>query len=304
MTESAAPANRRGGAGPEGPPVRRVAAAPRRWNARVPMPHFERPDFSMYHELHGEGGDAVVLVHGYTGDVSDWRHQIADLAADHRVLVMDHRGHGRSSAPRDRASYTIERMAEDVLALVDAMELEHFHLVGHSMGGMVAQEIAIARPERLLSLVLEDTGAEFPVARIEGVRKLFDARLRLAEEQGMAALAALPLPPLPPHHPPERVAEERERLARMSVDGFAGAWDALCSWGGTKSRAERITAHTLVLYGELDGVLVATSRDLAACLPNAELVAIPEAGHSPQFERPALFNAALRRHLARAKAAR
>lgn len=267
-----------------------------RWRA---MPHLKRPDFEMYYELHGTNGPAVVLIHGYTGDVSDWRHQIADFARDHRVLAMDHRGHGRSTAPADRASYTIERMAEDVTAAIDAAGFERFHLVGHSMGGMVAQEIAIARPERLLSLVLEDTGAEFPVARIEGVRKLFDARLRMAEEQGMAALAALPPPPLPPHHPPERAVEERERLAKMSVDGFAGAWDALCNWRGATTRADRITASTLVLYGELDGVLVAASRSLAESLPNAELVAIPEAGHSPQFERPALFNAALRRHFAR-----
>jgi pimeloyl-ACP methyl ester carboxylesterase len=90
----------------------------------------------------------------------------------------------------------------------------------------------------------------------------------------------------------------------MSVDGFAGAWDALCTWRGSTTRADRITAHTLVLYGELDGVLVAASKSLAAMLPSAELVAIPEAGHSPQFERPALFNAALRRHFARAAAAR
>jgi len=85
----------------------------------------------------------------------------------------------------------------------------------------------------------------------------------------------------------------------MSVDGFAGAWDALCNWCGSISRGDRITARTLVIYGELDGVLVPASKSLAEMLPNAELVAIPEAGHSPQFERPALFNAALRRHFAR-----
>ena len=264
------------------------------------MPHFARDDFAMYHELHGERGDAVVLVHGYTGDGGDFRHQVADLARDHRVLVMDHRGHGRSGAPRDRSSYTIERMADDVAALVDAVGFARFHLLGHSMGGMVAQELALRAPERLLSLVLEDTTHEFAFGRNEVVRSLFDARIRLAEEQGMAAVAVLPGPPPPPHQPAERVVEERERLASMSVDGFAGAWQALCAWQGTAGRVHAIATPTLVVYGELDAMLVPGAKWLAENLPNATVEVIPEAGHCPQFERPALFNAALRRHFARA----
>jgi len=264
------------------------------------VPHLRLADFEMYHELHGGRGDAVVLVHGYTGDLGDWRHQTADLARDHRVLVMDHRGHGRSSAPCDRASYTIERMAEDVLALVDAVGFERFHLVGHSMGGMVAQEIAIGAPERLLSLVLEDTGHDFPVARIEAVRQIFEARLRLADASGMEVVAALPTPPPPPHQTAERTAEARARLASMAVDGFAGAWRALCSWRGTTPRLHAIRTPTLVVYGELDALVVAGSRWLGENVAGAVVEAIPEAGHSPQFERPALFNAALRRHFARA----
>jgi len=256
--------------------------------------------FDMYYERHGAAGAPVVLVHGYTGDVSDWRGQIADLVADHRVLAMDHRGHGRSSAPADRDSYTIERMADDVDALIAAVGFERFHLVGHSMGGMVAQEIALRTPGRLLSLVLEDTGPEFPVGRIEAVQKLFDARIAIAERDGMASVAALPAAKLPPHHPPERAAEERARLAAMSIDGFAGAWQALCRWPGSKTRAGGIRIPTLVVHGELDAMVVPGSTWLAENIPGARLEVIPEAGHSPQMERPALFNAALRRHFAAA----
>jgi pimeloyl-ACP methyl ester carboxylesterase len=266
------------------------------------MPKLPLADCAIHYELHGTAGPPVVLVHGYTGDVSDWRHQIADLAPDHRVLVMDQRGHGRSSAPRDRASYTIERMADDVAALLDAVAFERFHLVGHSMGGMVAQELALRAPERLLSLVLEDTGPDFAVGRIDAVRKLFAERLRVAEEQGMAAVADLPSPPRPPHHPRERAEQERARLAAMSLDGFAGGWQALCEWPGTRDRVDAIRTPTLVVYGELDVMVVAGSQWLAENVPGAAVEKIPEAGHSPQFERPDLFNAALRRHFARAAA--
>lgn len=257
----------------------------------------------LYYELHGRAGAPVVLVHGYTGDVSDWRHQVAALAPRHRVLVMDHRGHGRSSAPADRASYTIERMADDVEALARHAGFERYHLVGHSMGGMVAQEIALRAPERLLTLTLEDTGPDFPVGRVEAIRELFAARIALGEREGMAAVAALPLPPPPPHMPPERVVEERERLARMAVDGFAGAWHALCRFAPPRERVRGIRTPTLVVMGELDRMVAEGSKWLADNIPGAELETIPEAGHSPQFERPDLFAAALRRHFARAAGA-
>jgi 3-oxoadipate enol-lactonase len=268
------------------------------------VPHAAIHGFEMYYELHGDGGEAVVFVHGYTGDVSDWRHQIAAFAPSHRVLVMDHRGHGRSGAPRDRDSYGAEQLADDVEALVAQVGVDRYHLVGHSLGGMVAQEIALRSPARLLSLTLEDTSGDFAVGRHRGVAKLFAERLRLAEERGMGAVAALPGPPPPPHQTAERREEERARLARMSVDAFAGAWQGLCRWRGTQGRAQAIRTPTLVIHGELDAALVPGSRWLAAAIPGAVIEVVPEAGHSPQIERPDLFNAALRRHLERAAAPR
>ncbi|HEY7600551.1 MAG TPA: alpha/beta fold hydrolase, partial [Candidatus Limnocylindrales bacterium] len=77
------------------------------------MPHVQVDGFRMYFERHGSQGEPLVLVHGYTGDVSDWVRQIEAFSASHRLLAMDHRGHGRSGAPPDRASYTVERLASD-----------------------------------------------------------------------------------------------------------------------------------------------------------------------------------------------
>ena len=262
------------------------------------MPHASIDGFEMYYQRHGTQGEPLVLVHGYTGDVSDWQHQIAGFAATHRVLVMDHRGHGRSGAPRDRDSYTVERMADDVEALAAHVGMGRYHLVGHSLGGMIAQEIALRSGGRLLSLTLEDTLHDFAIGRSQPVRQLFAAGLRLAEEQGMAAVARLPAPPRPPHHPRERFAQEQARLARMAVDGFVGGWQALCRWPGTQQRAHTIRTPTLVICGELDAPSIPGSRWLAEAIPGARLEIVPEAGHSPQLERPELFNAALERHMA------
>lgn len=265
------------------------------------MPNATINGFSMHYELHGEAGEPLVLVHGYTGDVTDWRHQLPEFSRTHRVLIMDHRGHGASEAPVDRASYTITQMADDVVALVEHAGLGRYHLLGHSMGGAVAQEIALRDRGRLISLTLQDTGHRFDLSRNEVVAKFIAHRNLIAEEKGMAAIVALPkLAPAPPHMPAERAAETDARLARMSVDAYIGAWQGLEAWQGTEHRAKDIAAPTMVIYGDLDAPpLIEAAKFLAANVSGAVLEVVPEAAHSPQFERPEIFNAALRRHLER-----
>jgi len=155
------------------------------------MPTAMLGEVGIHFELHGSEGEPLVLVHGYTGDFSDWCHQVAAFAATHRVLVMDHRGHGRSQAPRERSAYTIDRMTDDLEALIAHVGFERVHLVGHSMGGAIAQELALRHPERLRSLTLEDTAPAFEIMRTPAVARIFEAGFRLAEEQGMAAVARL-----------------------------------------------------------------------------------------------------------------
>lgn len=252
----------------------------------------------LYYERHGESGDPLVFVHGYTGDITDWRLQIAEFSRDYRILVMDLRGHGRSEAPTDRLSYSVALMTVDVEEMVNRVGFERYHLLGHSMGGAIAQEIALRSPEKLLSLTLEDTSFKFELSADDAMFQFRAQRQHLAQTEGMAAAAALTLPWVPPHMPPERLQETNERLARMSVDAFAGAAQGLIGWEGTAERASSILTPTLVVYGDLDApALVEASRRLAELIPNASLEVIPEASHSPQWERPELFNRALRRHL-------
>jgi pimeloyl-ACP methyl ester carboxylesterase len=268
------------------------------------MPHARVNGIDIYFEQHGEEGDVLFFVHGYTGDVSDWRFQIAEFSKTHRVLVMDNRGHGRSEAPEDRSSYTIEQMASDALALADELEHERFHLVGHSMGGAIAQEVALRSPGRLLSLTLHDTGYFLDLSKIDVIAQFTAYRNRVADEQGMAAVAAIQIPaPKPPHMPADRAAEEQERLAKMSPHGFVGASMGLNSWPGTADRLGSISAPTMVIYGDLDFfLLVEAAKHMAKTIPNAVLEVVQQAGHSPQYERPELFNASLRRHLERSAA--
>jgi 3-oxoadipate enol-lactonase len=286
--------------------LRRVAfrAAPHYDGAANGFPEDAMPTatingIELYYERHGERGDALVLMHGYTGDVTDWRFQIPEFSATHRVLTFDHRGHGRSQAPADRRAYGIDQMSHDAEALIAQVGFERYHLVGHSMGGAIAQEIALRSPDRLLSLTLHDTGFHFDRNRNEGLAKWNRARNKIAEEQGMAALAAMPSPfKTPPHLPAGRDAETRERMARMSVDGFIGAGDGLNSWRGTKDRLDQVAVPTLVIYGDLDvPMLVKAGEILSERIAGATRVIVREAAHCPQEELPDLFNAALRTHI-------
>jgi pimeloyl-ACP methyl ester carboxylesterase len=254
----------------------------------------------IYFERHGDEGEPLVFVHGYTGDITDWRYQVPEFSRTHRLLIFDLRGHGRSQAPADRVSYNVVQMADDTEALVASVGFDRYHLLGHSMGGAIVQEIALRSPGRLLSLTLEDTSYRFGLGRNEQIAAWTAKRHKMAEEQGMAAVAALPaVAATPPHLTAERQAETQARLAGMSPDAFIGAWKhALEDWPGSEERAGTISASTLVICGELDVGLVGASKKLATLIPDATLAMIPEAGHSPQFECPDAFNAVLRKHLA------
>lgn len=239
------------------------------------MPFATVDGVDLYFERHGDGGEPLLLVHGYTGDITDWRHQIPEFSRTFRVLMHDNRGHGRSAAPAEPEAYSIERMAEDALAVATHAGFERFHLLGHSMGGAIAQEMALRAPARLLSLTLEDTSYCF-------------------------AMHELGAPRQPPQLSPERMEEVMARLSRMTPEVLRACWKALAAWPGTEERAAAIRTPALVLYGEHDSPgLVQGSRRLAELLRGSELCEIAGAAHSPQEERPQAFNAALRSFLER-----
>jgi pimeloyl-ACP methyl ester carboxylesterase len=192
-------------------------------------------------------------------------------------------------------------MSRDVEELVDEVGFVRYHLVGHSMGGAIAQEIALRSAPRLMSLTLHDTSFGFSSSRSPAMQKWNEYRRTVADEQGMRALADLaPLVAPPPFSTQERRDETKERLAGMSADAFVGAGNGLNEWPGTKDRLAEISVPTLVIYGDLDAEgLVKASEIMAKAIPNATLAIVPQAAHSPQYERPELFNKALRSHLAR-----
>jgi 3-oxoadipate enol-lactonase len=122
------------------------------------MPYANANDISIYYEVHGEGGAPLILIGGYAGDIAGWPPEFVEkLAARHRVILFDNRGTGHSGKPD--SPYTMSMFAADTVAVLDALGIEQAHVLGVSMGGMIAQHVGLNYPERVRSLILACTAA-------------------------------------------------------------------------------------------------------------------------------------------------
>ena len=241
----------------------------------------------------------LVLVHGFGGAKEDFADHVQALARHHRVVTFDLRGHGQSDAPDDPSAYSLDRLAADVVAVADWFELDTFRLLGHSMGGMATRRVALAHSDRLDALVLMDTSAG-PPPGIDTDLVRFGAGV--AMENGMTVLRRLleELDPLGSAAHRRVVAERpgfREYGDRKWSTLSAVMWSTLAVELTvqpdqlTELRAMR--CPTLVLVGEEDRTFIEPSSLIADAIPGARLVVIPDAGHSPQFENPPAWFAAL-----------
>ena len=256
----------------------------------------------------GLGQRPFLLLHGFTGakeDFTDWLDPLA--GAGWHAVAPDLRGHGASSKPESEDAYSFEILAHDALRLTDALGWERFAVLGHSMGGMVAQFVAHQAPERFDALVLMDTDH----GPIEGLDpQLVEAAVSIVRTQGMGSLAEImanseSLLDSPAH---KRLLAGRAGYAEFEDRKFRATSPALFAamapaFAGTGDRLEELRSlpaslPTLVIVGEQDGPLISSSERMAATIPGGSLAVIPDAGHSPQFESPDAWWKALSTFLA------
>jgi pimeloyl-ACP methyl ester carboxylesterase len=245
-------------------------------------------------------------VHGFTGAKEDFTDHVPALARDHTVVIFDHRGHGGSDKPDDRAAYSLGRLTEDVVQVADAVGLDSFRLLGHSMGGMVSRKVALAHPDRVDALIMMDTSAGpipgFDVSLIESAADLAFAQGKVALKELLDMAPVLDTPAY------RRVLAERpgyqEFVDKKWADISVVMWGALVlalahQTDDLPAMAARLRCPLLILVGEQDTSLVTASNMMKEAIPAAELVIIPDAGHSPQFENPDAWIEALTKFLAR-----
>ncbi|MDZ4827812.1 MAG: alpha/beta fold hydrolase [Actinomycetota bacterium] len=248
-------------------------------------------------------GPGLLLIHGFGGAKEDFGDHVEALARDHTVVIFDHRGHGASDKPEDQAAYSLDRLVADTLDVADALGLDRFRLLGHSMGGMVARRLVLEHPDRVEALILMDT-APGPIAGLPADDLELASAIMLAE--GKAVLKPL----LDERAVLDTPAYRQMLLDRPGYGEFCDRkWDDLSAvmWGtlvleilrqpDDRARLGEITVPTMVLVGEQDKPLVKPSREMAELIPGAQLVVIPDGGHSPQFENPDAWIAAVQAFL-------
>jgi pimeloyl-ACP methyl ester carboxylesterase len=240
-------------------------------------------------------GPPFVMVHGFTGARDDFADHAPRFAEAATVVTFDHRGHGASDMPTAVEAYTLERLVADTLTVVDTLGFDRFTLLGHSMGGMVARRLTLRHPDRVEALVLMDTSPGMPPS-IDP--ELAAAAAALALEGDMALLREI-LDEADTLGSPadQRVRRERpgyveycaRKWAQITPASYAGLLLAMVHQDDQLAEMASIVCPTLVLVGEEDTHFVPAAHAMAATIPDARLVVVPDAGHSPQFENPEAY---------------
>jgi pimeloyl-ACP methyl ester carboxylesterase len=246
----------------------------------------------LYVEEHGSG-EPLVLVTGLGYAIWCWERQVPAFAERHRVVTLDNRGAGRS--PKPPGPYSIEGMADDVAAVLDRIGIESASVLGHSMGGYIAQELALRHPSRVRALVLVGTGPggsrNLPVPEATLSQWLANAHLPPAE-YARATMFLSFAPGWTDEHPSEYDHYLAARLEHPTPpEAWRAQFEAANAWIGAARPVERIAAPTLVVHGDADRVVpVENGRELARRIPDAELRELPGRGHVLNLEEPETFN--------------
>ncbi len=259
------------------------------------MPYTTIDGIQIYYELQGAEGKPVILfLHGLGSSIRDWEFQLPHFSKNYRVLLIDMRGHGRSDKPK--GPYTMPLFVRDVIALLDQLNLSQVHVVGLSMGGMIAFQMAVDFPQRLCTMTIVNSGPavvprtiqdkigvwmRFVIVRVMGMRKMGETlapRLFVDPDQENLRQTFI-----------TRWAENDPRAYLDSLRAIAG-WTV-------EAKISGITIPTLVIASDQDYTPVSAKEAYLAKMPNARLEILPNAHHAVPVERPEPFNAAVDRFI-------
>lgn len=251
------------------------------------MPTFTVDGIPIHYVLTGGGPPTLCLIHGAGGSAGVWIRQLEGLADCARVIAIDLPGHGQSAG---EGHQEIERYAAVVQGLIEGMRLQKVVLGGHSMGGAVAQAVALAHAERLAGLVLVGTGA-----RLRVLPQIFES-LERDYPEGVRFLIGLALPPgAPPALVDSLVRQTLETPQSVTIGDFRA-----CHRFDVMSEIGKLHLPTLIISGGDEDRLTPPkyARYFQHQIPEARLTLVPGAGHYVQLERPEETTAAIRNFLA------
>jgi pimeloyl-ACP methyl ester carboxylesterase len=261
------------------------------------MPNAERESVRIFYESFGEG-TPIVFLHPLSMNRYAWVHQVFAFARSHRVVVLDHRGHGLSDAPA--VGYSIREMALDVLAVLDQAGIDEAVLVGNSAGAMIATQIALDAPQRVRAMMLVSCATHLAPRIPAEVLHAYDVRFEAAfDYMTQGATSA-------------KTKRERPEVTAFLADVYRAKGnfsrevflscirdpDGVFNWNVTE-RLREACQPALVVAGQEDQAMpLDATRALAEGLPRATFRIAPDVGHYYPLERPSEFNDDLRNFLA------
>lgn len=256
------------------------------------MPRIKVNDLELYYEIHGVG-EPLLLIAGLGFGTWSWFRQIPEFSREFTTIAFDNRGAGQSDKPD--AEYTIKMMAEDAGALLKALKIERAHVLGHSMGGYIAQELALHHPELVASLVLVSTSFGGKNAILMAPETAAQMRSELEAEDTEGALRR----GLSLRFSDQFIVEQPDIIDQFLALRRANlppgsAWQrqfTACLGFETESRLASLRAPTLILTGGDDPIIPAENSNLLAeKILNSRLLILPGARHLAFVEHAKEFN--------------
>ena len=243
-------------------------------------------DIDLYYEITGQG-DPLVLIHGLGSSTQDWAFQVEEFSKHYRVITFDVRGHGQSDKPP--GPYGVELFARDTAGLIGALEAAPAHVIGISMGGMIAFQLAVDRPDLVKSLVIVNSYPELVPRSLKDRLQVVQRFLivKLLGMRKMGEVLAGRLFPKPEHAALRELFADH--WAQNDPKAYQETMKALVGWSVTERLGE-IEAPTLVVAADQDYTPLADKEAYTARLKHAELVVVEDSRHATPVEHPDTFN--------------
>lgn len=249
---------------------------------------------NLAYEVSGEG-PPLLFIHGLGSCALDWEHQVPAFAKSHQVITCDLRGHGNSDKPA--GPYSIKMFAADAEGLLRALGIQSAHVVGVSLGGGIAFQLAADAPALVKTLTVVNSAPEMILHTFKERLGLW-TRFFIVWTMGIAKMGAVIAPRLFPS--PDHAALRDsfvQRFSRNDKRAYLAALRALVGWSVT-ARLGAIACPVLVISADQDYTPLALKEAYVAKMPEARLVVIPDSRHGVPMERPEQFNAVLTEFLA------
>ena len=253
------------------------------------MPNLHLDGLDMHYQVEGEG-QPLLLIHGLGSSGRDWELQVAYFADRYQVITLDMRGHGKSSKPP--GPYSIPLFAGDTASVLEMLEVAPVHVVGISMGGMIAFQLAVDRPELVKSVVVVNSGPDFVIRSFKDRFQVWQRFIitRVLGLRKMAEVLGERMFPKPEHAQVRKVFVER--WVENDKRAYQESMKAIVGWS-VADRIGEIKCPALIIASDEDYTPVESKQAYVQQMPNAELAVIDDARHAVPVERPEQFNAVL-----------